>query len=282
MTEHARPDSRGRRPISERTADRPPPGHGIRRQLDYHWSVYRRTWRGSVISSFLAPLLYVVAMGVLLGGFIDTGADRLDGATSYLAFVVPGLMAAQAMQTAVGELTYPVMGGIKWHKSYHAQLATSLTVADIVGAHLMFVLARLITVSLVFCLVIAPFGVFTTWWGALGAFVAQVLTGFCCATLVFAFSVRVRDESAYSTFFRIVVFPMFLFSGAFFPIENLGPALAWVARVTPLWHGVDLTRMLVVDRIDWPLALLHLLVLGVLAAIGWRLTVTGLTRRLVT
>ena len=49
-------------------------------------------------------------MGVLLGGFIDADPDRLEGATSYLAFVVPGLIAAHAMQTAVGETTYPVMG----------------------------------------------------------------------------------------------------------------------------------------------------------------------------
>jgi lipooligosaccharide transport system permease protein len=263
------------------TTARPAPGHGIRRQFDYHWTVYRRTWRGSVISSFLAPLLYVLAMGVLLGGFIDSDPDLLEGASDYLAFVVPGLMAAQAMQTAVGEMTYPVMGGIKWHKSYIAQLATPLTPADVVGAHLMFVLARLITTSAVFCLAVAPFGVFATWWGGLAAFAAQTLVGFACAALAFAFSVRVRDETAFSTFFRVLVFPMFLFAGAFFPIANLGEPLSWVARFTPLWHGVDLTRMLTIDRIDWPLAGLHVLVLIALSAAGWRLAVTGLAKRLV-
>ena len=55
-------------------------------------------------------------MGVLLGGFIDAAPSQLEGATSYLAFIVPGLIAAQAMQTAVGETTYPVMGVIKWQQ----------------------------------------------------------------------------------------------------------------------------------------------------------------------
>ena len=61
--------------------------------------------------SFVSPLFYVVAMGVLLGGFIEGDPAKLEGATSYLAFIVPGLVAAHAMAIAVGETTYPVMGG---------------------------------------------------------------------------------------------------------------------------------------------------------------------------
>ena len=79
----------------------------IGRQVDYWLTVYRRTWRGTAVSSFVAPLFYVLAMGVLLGGFIDVDPDGLEGATSYLSFLVPGLVAALAMQTAVGETTYP-------------------------------------------------------------------------------------------------------------------------------------------------------------------------------
>jgi lipooligosaccharide transport system permease protein len=95
---------------------------GIGRQFDYWLTVYKRTWRGTVISSFVSPLFYVVAMGVLLGGFIKGDPTRLEGATSYLAFVVPGLVAAHAMQTAVGETTYPVMGLIKWQRVYDSML----------------------------------------------------------------------------------------------------------------------------------------------------------------
>jgi lipooligosaccharide transport system permease protein len=70
---------------------------GVSRQFDYWSTVYRRTWRGTVISSFVTPLFYVLAMGVLLGGFIEADPSQLEGATSYLAFVVPGLVAAHAM-----------------------------------------------------------------------------------------------------------------------------------------------------------------------------------------
>ena len=86
-------------------------GQGIGRQVDYWWTYYKRTWKGSIVSSFLSPLFYVLAMGVLLGGFVHATPSQLEGATSYLAFVVPGLIAAQAMTTGVAETTYPVMGG---------------------------------------------------------------------------------------------------------------------------------------------------------------------------
>ncbi|MBW8751660.1 MAG: ABC transporter, partial [Propionibacteriales bacterium] len=57
------------------------------RMADYWAVAYRRTWRGSAISSFVVPLLYIVAMGVLLGGFIKGDPAKLEGATSYLSFV---------------------------------------------------------------------------------------------------------------------------------------------------------------------------------------------------
>ena len=59
-----------------------------------------------------------------------------------------------------------------------------------------------------------------------------------------------KNESAYALVFRLGMIPMFLFSGAFFPIANLNPVMEWLARVTPLWHGVDLTRMLVLGDVD--------------------------------
>ena len=253
---------------------------GMVRQYDYWWTVFKRTWRAGVVSSFLAPIFYVVAMGVLLGGFIEGDPDRLEGATSYLDFIVPGLVAAHAMQIAVGETTYPVMGGIKWHKTYFAQLATPLSVRDIVNAQLGFVFFRVATACAVFMLVLAPFGVFASWWGPLLAWASQVLVGMCFAALVMAYSVRLRSEEGFGVLFRLGVIPLTLFSGAFFPIANLGEALAWVARLTPLWHGVNLSRMLCLDAVDWPVALLNVLVLVVLAAAGWRLSVTGLEKRL--
>lgn len=256
-------------------------GEALRRQVDYWATVYRRTWRGSVVSSFATPLFYVLAMGVLLGGFIDGDPDVLEGATSYFQFVVPGLIAAHAMQTAVGETTYPVMGMVKWQRIYDSMLATPLQCRDLVGAHLLFVLFRLATTCAVYDLVLAPFGVYGSWWGPFAAFGSQLLVGMAFAVWVYGLSARMRSEEGFGVLFRLGVFPLFLFSGAFFPISNLGEAGAWVARCTPLWQGVNLSRMFALDQVTWWLAGVNAAVLVVLLLAGWRWAVTGLERRLV-
>jgi lipooligosaccharide transport system permease protein len=254
---------------------------GIRRQADYWTVVYQRTWRGSVISSFLSPLLYVLAMGVLLGGFIPGDPDVLEGATSYFDFVVPGLIAAHAMQTAVGETTYPVMGMIKWQRIYDSMLATPLECRDLVAAHLSFVLFRLATTCAVYMVVLAPFGVYGSWWGPVVAFACQLLVGMAFAVWVYGFSARLHSEEGYGILFRLGVFPLFLFSGAFFPISNLGPVGELIAVCTPLWQGVNLSRMFALDNVTWWVAALNVAYLSVLTFGGWFWAVSGLEKRLI-
>jgi lipooligosaccharide transport system permease protein len=255
----------------------------VARQRVYWATNYKRTWKGSAVSSFVAPLFYVVAMGVLLGGFVDdstAGTDALGGAPSYLAFVAPGLAAAHAMQIATGETTWPVMGNLKWHRTYYAMVATPLTVPDVVAAHLSYVAFRLAITTGVFLLVLTPFGVFASLTGVLLAWPVLVLVGMSFAGFMFAYSSFIKNESGFAVVYRLMVIPMFLFSGAFFPIENLGPVLETVARFTPLWHGVDLTRMLLLDQVRPEALVLHLVVLVVLAVSGALLAAWQLTRRM--
>jgi len=250
------------------------------RQSDYWVTVYRRTWKGSVITSFVMPLFYVAAMGVLLGGFIDAGDTNLEGAASYLAFVAPGLVAAHAMQTATGEVTWPVMGMLKWHRTYYGMTSTPLAVADVVAAHLLFVLFRVASSCGVFLVVMSPFGVFESVLGVVAAFFVQVLIGLSFAGVLFAYSATVKSEAGFAVIYRLLVMPLFLFSGAFFPVANLSAPLEWLAKLTPLWHGVDLTRMLVLGTVDGSLALVHVAYLLVLSAFGWWLAVRRLEKRL--
>lgn len=254
---------------------------GAARMVDYWATVYRRTWRGSVISSFVTPLFYIVAMGVLLGGFIEGDPAQLEGATSYLAFVAPGMLAAQAMTTVFGEVTYPVMSMIKWTRTFYGMIASPLEIPDMVLAHLGFLVFRVGTVCAVFTLVMAPFGVFESWWGVLLAFPVQLLIGLAFAAPIYAITVTVKSESVFPLLFRLGMIPMFLFSGAFFPIANLSGWMEWLARLTPLWHGVDLTRMLVLGQVDWWAALVHVAYLTVLAVGGYLVAVRQLRKRLI-
>ena len=106
-------------------------------------------------------------------------------------------------------------------------------------------------------LVVAPFGVIETWWGAVLAFLSQILVGTAFGSLVYALTTRMSTPEGFGVLFRLGVFPMFLFSGAFFPVANLGEVGAWVARLTPLWQGVNLSRMFMLDNVDWAVAAIN-------------------------
>jgi lipooligosaccharide transport system permease protein len=107
-----------------------------------------------------------------------------------------------------------------------------------------------------------------------------MLTGMAFATWTFAFSAHIKSEASFGLVFRLGLIPLFLFSGCFFPISNLGPVLELVARLTPLWHGVNLTRMFCLDTVDPTVAAIDALVLVVVTAVGWYAAIRTLTRRL--
>lgn len=245
---------------------------------DYWLTVYLRTWKAGLASSFITPLLYVAAMGIFLGNFIK---GHPGGAPSYLAFVAPGLLAAQVFNTTFGELLWPVFGAIKWQRTYFAMIATPLGVAEVVFAHLVFVTMRITIISAVFLAVLAPFGIFHSVGGVLGALVAQVLLGLSCGGILHAIASTVRLEGIFSVIMRLFMMPLFLFSGAFFPVDRLGSVLAGIAKVTPLWHGVDLTRSLLLGTATVQMVAIHVAYLATLGLIGWFIAVRQLDRRLI-
>jgi len=117
-------------------------------------------------------------------------------------------------------------------------------------------------------------------WGAVLAFLVQFLVALAFATPIYAFSAGLKDESPFALVFRLGMIPLFLFSGAFFPIQNLNRFMEAFAKITPLWHGVDLTRMLTLDNVDLTTALVHVVYLATLAVAGWFWAVRRLTRRM--
>jgi lipooligosaccharide transport system permease protein len=203
--------------------------------------VYRRTWRGSVISTFLNPVLFLLAMGVGLGELVDRGEGGAVLDVPYLTFLAPGLLAATAMQTGAGDASWPVMAGIKWRKTYHATLSTPIGVRDLVLGHLGWVGLRLTFVTLVYAMIMTLFGATTVAEGLL-AVPPAVLTGLAFAAPITAYTATLENETGLSTLFRFGIVPLFLFSGTFFPIEQLPDPIEPLAYATPLWHGVALCR----------------------------------------
>jgi lipooligosaccharide transport system permease protein len=250
-----------------------------RRQFDYWLTVYKRTWKGTLISSFLLPLLYLAAMGIGLGSFVDSNGTGALGGVSYLQYIAPGLLAATALQVAVGESTYPVMSGLKWQKFFYSMIATPLRPADVVYGQLAFIAFRVGSTCAVFLVVIAAFGGLQSPLGVLALPVA-LLVGMAAAAPVAAYATTLENDSGFAMIFRFGVVPAFLFSGAFFPVSQLPNWIEWLAYVSPLWHGVDLCRALSTDTVVPWLALVNLTYLLAWFLIGTRYAVRGFTKRL--
>jgi len=255
------------------------------RVLEHELLVYRRVWRGSLFSSFLSPVFFLAAMGLGLGSLVDAGAGA-GGATgpalagvSYLAFLAPGLLASTAMQTAAGESTFPVMAGLVWVKSFHGMIATPIGPADVVVGKLTYIGLRLLLVLGVFFVVTVLFGA-VTGPGAILAVPAALLTGLAFAAPIAAYSATQRDANGFNALFRFGVIPLFLFSGTFFPVEQLPGILQPVAYITPLWHGVDLCRSLALGTAEPVLTLVHVAYLGTLTALGVAAAFVAFRRRL--
>src|SRR5499427_3853778 len=157
------------------------------RQFRFWLVNYRRTWRGSIYSSLLAPVLYLGAMGVGLGTLINARHAGGLGGVSYVVYLAPGLLAAAAMQSAVGECTWPVLGSVKWLKTYQAAIATPLRPADLFHGHLLFVTMRLAMNSVIFWGVALAFGAFRSPW-ALATVPVAVMTGLAFATPIEAYA----------------------------------------------------------------------------------------------
>ena len=126
--------------------------------VERHARVYRRTWRGSVISTFANPILYLLAMGLGLGSLVDEGGGTTQLDFDYLTYLAPGLLAAATMMTAAGESLYPVMAGMKWNKYYSDALSAPVSSRDLVIGHFGWLTLRILFTAVVFTGVMVAFG----------------------------------------------------------------------------------------------------------------------------
>ena len=237
------------------------------RATGYLARAYVRTWRASIAATFVNPTLYLLAMGVGLGSFINKshGGSAAIGHTSYLHYVAPGLAASAAAVAAANEAMFPIMGAIKWQKTYYAMLATPLRVVDVLVGHLTWIAVRIAMAVGAYLIVMAAFGTISSY-EAIAIFPVGILTGAAFATPLAAFAATQDSDGGFSLVFRLGVTPVFLFSGIFFPLSQLPAGMRVLAYLTPLWHGVALCR---------PLASGHVTAAGLAGHLSYLLLVTG-------
>lgn len=251
------------------------------RVLEMQMLLLKRIWKTNLTLSFLQPLLFFLGMGLGVGSLVNgrpSSAEAL-GDVPYAAFLGPGLLATTAMLTAAGESLWPVLGGFKWDGTYEAMAATRLTASQVVRGQFLWLGVRMgIAVGgVALVLAVHPD---TRSWGILPAVPAALLCGLVFTAWITTWAASREYDSSFSNVQRLVITPLFLFGGAFYPVDSLPTALRPIAWVTPLWHGVELCRGFMLHTLGLADALMHLGVLVVWLIPGWILCARFFTRRL--
>jgi lipooligosaccharide transport system permease protein len=250
----------------------PPISIGSRRAIhpfERSLYLYRRTWL-VLASGFFEPLFYLFAVGFGIGGLVGNLPGPDGQAIPYAMFVAPALLASSSMNGAIFEVTFNVYGKLRWDKVYDAMLATPLAVGDIALGEIAWALFRGLLYAIGFVLVIIVVTFFVTPLIRSPYFVfaipAAILIGFAFASVGMAATTFARGWQDFDLI-QLVLQPLFLFSGTFFPISTLPAPLEVVVQLTPLYHGVELLRSLSLGIVG-PQLLVHIAYLLVMGAIG--------------
>jgi lipooligosaccharide transport system permease protein len=219
--------------------------------LEHRIVAYRRTWRGSVFSSLVVPVLFLVGMGVSVGAYVNRSGTL---GVPYLDYIAPGLLASTAVQLAMAESSWPVLSAFQWNRMYHGMRATPLRSGDLVLGEMLFIQVRVAIASTAFLAVMAAFGTVHSW-SAVAALPVALLLGAAGCSPVLAYSASIRTDNMFALLYRFGVIPMTLFAGVFFPVSAMPLAARWLAYASPLWHGVELCRAATLGApLTWPWA----------------------------
>jgi len=245
----------------------PPLLFGSRRSLrliERNLYVYRHGWL-VIVSGFFEPLFYLLSIGFGLGALIGTVPGPGGQPIPYQLFVAPALLASSSMNGAITEATLNFFFKLKYQKTFDAILSTPLSVADIALGELGWGLIRggLYTIGFIVVMVVLNIGV-SPW--LIFTLPAALLISFAFGAVGMACTSFMRTWQDFDLI-QLVILPMFLFAGTFYPVETYPPGLQIVVRLTPLYQGVDLLRSIAVGVLGWD-DLLHVVYLGVMGIVG--------------
>ena len=245
-------------------------------------AVWRRNflvWRKLAIPSILGnladPLIFLFGLGYGLGSLLGN-----MGGTSYFAFLAGGFLASSSMFAATFESLYSAFSRMHMQKTWDAILNTPMTLEDILAGEWAWAATKSLAAGACMLAVVAAFG-FAASPLALATIPVVMLIGLAFAGIGLAFNALATGYDFFSYYMTLVLTPMMMLSGVFFPMDQLPVAVQIVAQILPLSHGVALTRPLLLGEIPQSI-LLHVGVLLAYAVGGFALAVVLTRRRLLT
>ncbi len=201
-----------------------------------HAKVYTKLYKSSIALNFVEPILYLAALGLGLGAFVK----EIKG-VPYINFIAPGIIASSSMFAATYECSYGTFVRMTFQKTFDAILATPVNVDDLIAGELMWGATKSMLYGTIIVIVISLFGLVHS---PLAVLVVPLLfiSGLVFAEISLMFVAIVPGIDSFNYFYTLLMTPMFLFSGIFFPIDTLPPLVSKIAFFTPLYHLVNICR----------------------------------------
>jgi len=201
-----------------------------------HATVYTKLYKSSIALNFIEPVLYLAALGLGLGAFVK----EING-VPYIKFIAPGIIASSSMFAATYECTYGTYVRMTYQKTFDAILATPVNINDLVAGELIWGATKSVLYGTIIMTVITLFGLVDS---ALIIFIVPFLFigGLIFSEISVIFAAIVPGIESFNYFYTIFMTPMFLFSGIFFPLDNLPLIISKIAFFTPLYHLVNICR----------------------------------------
>jgi len=226
--------------------------------------VFKKTWKANIMFNFVEPILYLWAMGFGLGGYVS----QIKG-LSYIDFLAPALIASSAMFSTTYEMTYGSFTRMGHQKIFQGMVATPVSMDDVVMGEILYGTLKGVLYGTVFFIVVAMFGLVKSPWALLIPVpLALMVMSFSIMSLIWTSIAPNYDSFGY--FFTLLISPMFLFAGVFFPVDNLPAGIRFLPWFTPLYHAVEVIRPLLHGKVAW----------SNLADLGWLAAFVILTIRI--
>ena len=227
-----------------------------------------------VLTGFLEPVLYLFSFGFGVGKLIGDMQIAPGRSVSYAAFIAPALLATSAMNGAIYDATWNVFFKMKFDRVYQGMLATSLGPLDVAMGEISWALLRGVVYSVAFMSIVGGLGLVTTPWALLAIPVASLIAfGFASVGMAVTTYMKSFEQM---NIINIVLLPMFLFSGSFYPLSVYPGWLQGFIKALPLWHGITLMRSVSLGLISTAL-IPHVIYFLVMISAGLLFTTRRLT-----
>lgn len=221
--------------------------------------VFMKTYKTNFLPSLLEPVLYLLALGLGLGGFVQP----ING-ESYIQFIAPALVAVSMMYSSFYECTYASYVRMYFQKTFDAIIATPITIEEVITGEILWGATKSLINSSIVLVVILVFGLIPS---PLFLLIPPVsfLVGLLFSAIAMCFTAITPNIDAFNYPSFLFITPMFLLSGTFFPLTTLPEILQIIAQIfLPLTNAVNVTRSLALGNIQF----------SMITNLAWMLIVT--------